>query len=450
MSDTICAISTPPGIGGISIVRLSGDNSLNIVKKIFKRFPEKIESHRIYYGHIIFENEIVDEVLVNVMLSPKSYTKEDVVEINCHGGLIVAKKILEILIKCGARLAEPGEFTKRAFLNGRINLIQAEAVVNLINAKSEKALKIFEKQLKGETNKKIEKLKKKLINISSIIESYIDFEEDIEIIDISKIKSNLKKIKKNVEEILNSYMFSKSLIEGISIVIAGAPNSGKSSLLNYFLKKNRAIISDIPGTTRDTIEEDIFFKNFSVKFIDTAGIRDSFDEIEKEGIKRTYEKLDEADIIIYLYDIEKGIEEYEKQLIEKLKKKKKIIICANKIDKFEKNTINITINIPENVIPISVKEKINIDKLENKIVSLLESYFNYSEENILITNLRQKEIFSNILNKLNNILKDFDLLYIDIIAYEIREILNELGKLTGEITTEDILDNIFSQFCIGK
>ncbi len=442
MADTICAISTPIGIGGIAIIRVSGEDSVDIVKKIFK-FPEKVESHRIYYGHIIYENEIIDEVLVTVMLAPKSYTRENVVEINCHGGYIVAKKILEILLKIGARLAEPGEFTKRAFLNGRIDLIQAEAVVNVINSKSEVALKIFEKQLKGETRKRIEDLKENFIEISSYLESYIDFDEDVEDIDLNKIKVQLKKIYEKIVEIIDNYKKVKNFIEGVNIVIAGAPNSGKSSLLNYFLKTNRAIISEIPGTTRDTIEEEIFLKNFPVKLIDTAGIRETEDIIEKEGVKRTFDKLEDADIVIYLYDIEKGLDDYEVDLIKKLKNEKKIIVCANKIDKVE------NINISKDILPISVKKNINLNILEDKIVKLLEDN-SLTDDSLLITNIRQKKIFENIKNILERVLNNFQNYYIDMLAVEIREILNEIGKLTGEITTEDILDNIFSQFCIGK
>ncbi len=443
MSDTICAISTPPGIGGISIIRVSGDDSLKIVDKIFKKFPNNIESHKIYYGHIVFNDEIVDEVLVSVMLAPKSYTREDVVEINCHGGYIVARKIVEILLKNGARLAEPGEFTKRAFLNGRIDLIQAEAIVNVINAKNELALKIFERQLKGETKKEIERLKKEFIEISSYLESYIDFDEDVEDIDLSFISKKLEKLYNKISTLIETYNKVKNFIEGVNIVIAGPPNSGKSSLLNYFLNTNRAIISEIPGTTRDTIEEEIFFKNFPVKLIDTAGIRETDDIIEKEGVKRTFDKLNDADIVIYLYDVEKGLDDYEKNLIKKIKKEKKLIICANKIDKVKQ------IDLSNDILPISVKKRINLNKLENMIVEILERN-SLVDESLIITNIRQKEIFEKIKQIILKILNNFNSYYIDMLAVEIREILNELGKLTGEITTEDILDNIFSQFCIGK
>ncbi len=442
MNDTICAISTPIGIGGIAIVRMSGPDSLKIAKKMFKKFPKKIESHKVYYGHIVYKGEIVDEVLVNVMLAPKSYTREDVVEINCHGGYLIAKKILEILIENGARLAEPGEFTKRAFLNGRIDLMQAEAVVNVINAKNEISLKIFEKQLAGESKKEIEKLKNEFIHLSSLLEASIDFDEEVYEINLNEIKQKLMNLHSEIKRIIESYNHSKNIIEGVKIVIAGAPNAGKSSLLNYFLKKNRAIISDIPGTTRDTIEEEIFFKNFPVKFIDTDGIRESDDILEREGIKRTFEKLDEAEIIIYLYDIERGLSEYETKILKKLNDKK-VILCANKIDKYPEKKV-------KNALPISVKEKINLDKLENKIVEYLEANTEITDENLIITNLRHAQIFKNIDKILSNLVKNFDSLYLDEISFEIREILKEIGKLTGEITTEDILDNIFSQFCIGK
>ena len=443
MADTICAISTPVGIGGIAIVRLSGDKAVEIVKKIFKKFPENIESHKLYYGHIVFNNEIIDEVLVSVMFSPKSYTREDVVEINCHGGYLIAKKILEILINLGARLAEPGEFTKRAFLNGRIDLIQAEAVVNVINSKNEISLKLFEKQLTGKTKKEIEKLKREFIDISATLESLIDFDEEIEEVSLESIKIKLQKNLEKIKKIIENYNSIKNFIEGVKIVIAGAPNSGKSSLLNYFLKKNRAIISDIPGTTRDTIEEEFYFKNIPVKLIDTAGIRETKNIIEKEGIKRAFEKIEEADIVIYLYDVTVGLKDFEKKIIKEKLKNKKVIICANKIDKIKDFKV-------KNAIPISIKEKINLGKLEKEIEKILEKDRFISDESLIITNLRQLKIFENIKNIIESALKNFDNLYVDELSFEIKEILNELGKLTGEITSEDILDAIFSQFCIGK
>ncbi len=439
--DTICAISTPKGIGGISIIRISGRDSTNIIKKIFSPLPESFESHRIYYGFIKdnFSRKELDEVLVSVMLSPKSYTREDVVEINCHGGYISSQEILKLLIKNGCRLAEPGEFTKRAFLNGRIDLTQAEAVINIINSKNLIATQISEAQLKGKLKNKLNIIKEELVDLLAIVESNIDFDEDVDKIDLDFLDKKIEYILNETSVLLKSYEYSKNFFEGIKIVIAGMPNSGKSSLLNYLLKENRAIISDIPGTTRDTIEEDFQIEGVRVKLIDTAGIRDSNEIIEKEGIKRAFRKIDEADIVIYLFDLIKGLSGFDRKIINELKEKK-VIIVGNKCD--------LTGKLDNSCLNISIKKNINLKTLEMKIKDLVVQKNEYFEADTVITNLRHFNILKNFKDKLENVNTNSDNL--DIIAFKLKDSIDELGKITGETTSEDVLDKIFQNFCIGK
>ncbi len=439
--DTICAISTPVGIGGISIIRVSGDNSLDIVNKIFSKSIKETESHKIHYGFIKdnFSGEIIDEVLILVMLSPFSYTKENVVEIHCHGGYTASKEIIELLIRNGARVAEPGEFTKRAFLNGRIDLTQAEAIISTINAQNSTALKISSSQLSGKLKEKINNLKHILINVISEIESFIDFDEYVENINFLNIERQIDILKEEASNLIKSYKNAKNFFEGVKIVIAGKPNVGKSSLLNYILEHNRAIVSNIPGTTRDTIEEEINFEGIRIKLIDTAGIRETEDEVETEGVKRAFEKINEADLILYIYDLSKGLSDYDKKILNDFKDKK-ILLIGNKADISnirDKTSIN-----------ISIKKEINLDLLKEKLKNILLGKRNIQPSDIFITNIRQYTIIKSFYNYLNNI--DFTNQTIDMVNFELKEALNELGKLTGEVTSDDILDNIFSNFCIGK
>ncbi len=441
--DTICAISTPVGIGGISIIRISGKDALKIVEKIFIPKINNIETHKVYYGFIKdnFSGESIDEVLLLVMLSPKSYTKEDVVEIHCHGGYTASKEVLNLLIKNGARLAEPGEFTKRAFLNGRIDLTQVEAVINTINAHNSTALKISSSNLNGKLKKKILDLKDNVINLISEIESFIDFEEFRDEIELENIKKKIENLQYEAKKLIESYNRVKSFFEGVKIVIAGMPNVGKSSLLNYILNENRAIISNIPGTTRDTIEEDFDFEGIRVKIIDTAGIRDTDDEVEAEGVKRAFAKIEEADLLIYLFDISKGLSDFDKKILDRFQNKK-IFLVGNKCDLINENLAK------EEYLPISVKKEINLDFFKEKLKTILlgDEKFNLNEA--FITNIRQYETICNFSRILDRI--DFNNQTIDMINFELQEALNELGKLSGEVTSEDILDNIFKNFCIGK
>ncbi len=451
-NDTVCAISTPWGKGGIAIVRISGDNAISVIKKIFTALPENFESHKLYYGFIKdnFTNKEIDEVLVSVMKSPRSYTKEDVVEINCHGGYLTAREIVNLLTKNSCRIAEPGEFTKRAFLNGRIDLTQAEAIIEVINAKTKTAVEISEKNLKGFFRNKVNELKEELLEIISTIESNLDFFEDTDFIQKDEIFNKLKKISDITGNIINSFETVKKYYQGINLVIAGPPNAGKSSLLNYLLKNDRAIVSSIPGTTRDTIEEDIFINDIPVKVIDTAGIRDTCDKVETEGVKRAIDKVNEADIVLYIFDRTVGLTETDKNFIDSIKDKE-LVIIGNKIDLLKSSEKEFKKISYLDFFPVSVAKNINMQELERFIGEKIKEEDSFSDNDIIITEYRQFNIFIQFKNFIdaayNGILKNLPL---DMVCFELNEAVKELEKITGEITTEDVLDKIFSKFCVGK
>ena len=364
MNDTIAAISTTTGIGAISIIRLSGPESLEIASKVFTKDLTKVETHTIHYGYIKNNNEKIDEVLVSVMKAPKTFTKEDIVEINCHGGIATTNKVLEILLNNGARLAEPGEFTKRAFLNGRIDLLEAEATMDLISSKSDKARKMSLNTLTGETSNLIKDLRSDIVGIISNIEVNIDYPEyeDIEVLTNEKILPEIQKFKEKLEKIIKKSQDSKVIKEGIKVGIIGKPNVGKSSLLNSLLEEEKAIVTNVPGTTRDIVEGTIILDNVILNIIDTAGIRESDDIVEKIGIEKSLTIINEADLVIFILNNNEKITAEEKELLEKLKDKKKIIVI-NKIDLENK----LDKSILDNYIEISAKENIGIEKIKDEI-----------------------------------------------------------------------------------
>ena len=364
MNDTIAAISTTTGIGAISIIRLSGPESLEIASKVFTKDLTKVETHTIHYGYIKNNNEKIDEVLVSVMKAPKTFTKEDIVEINCHGGIATTNKVLEILLNNGARLAEPGEFTKRAFLNGRIDLLEAEATMDLISSKSDKARKMSLNTLTGETSNLIKDLRSDIVGIINNIEVNIDYPEyeDIEVLTNEKILPDIKKFKEKLEQIIKKSEDSKVIKEGIKVGIIGKPNVGKSSLLNSLLEEEKAIVTNVPGTTRDIVEGTIILDNVILNIIDTAGIRESDDIVEKIGIEKSLVIINEADLVIFILNNNEKITREEKELLEKLKDKKKIIVI-NKIDLENK----LDKSILDNYIEISAKENIGIEKIKDEI-----------------------------------------------------------------------------------
>ena len=453
---TIVAISTAPGIGGIGIIRMSGESSFDILEKIFvpkkKYKKENIKGYTIKYGNIVDEkNEVIDEVLVSFFKSPKSYTTEDMVEISSHGGIVIMNKILDACIKNGAEIAEPGEFTKRAFLNGRIDLSQAEAVIDVINSKTDKEAQISIDQLKGNLSEKIALVRNKILDVMSDIEATIDYPEyDIEEVTNSKIKGVLVDVDNILTELEKSFYNGKILRDGIKTAIIGRPNAGKSSLLNVILNEERAIVTDIEGTTRDTIEEFVSLEGVPLKIIDTAGIRNAQDEVEKIGVDKAVEISQKSDIIIAIFDISRELNDEDQKIINLIKDKNAIIVL-NKIDKqIKANTDEIeALNKPTIRISTVTKEGINTLYEEIKKMFNLENIASNGE--LIVSNTRHKSAIINARKNLEEALLAIDNnMPIDIISGNIREILVELGKITGETVTEDVINEIFSKFCLGK
>ncbi len=445
--DTIVANATPLMPSAVSIIRISGNKAFEIGKKLTNK-KENIKERTAYFSKILDRNnEIIDEGIVLFFKSPKSFTGEDVVEIQTHGSVPVVKKIISEAIYYGARFAEPGEFTKRAFLNGKIDLTQAEAIAQLIEAQSEKASKAAVNILEGKLHKKVQQLKNKLMEVVSLIEAELNFPEDVEELDFNLIKSNLNEVLQNIEGLIKTYKKGELIREGIKLAIVGKPNVGKSSLFNSFVGYERAIVSDIEGTTRDFIEESLMIKGIPVKLLDTAGIRETKDKIESLGIKLAKDKIKEADIIIFVFDVSEGITKEDLEIYEEIKDKNPIIV-GNKID-LHLDKINEKYYFKD-IIFLSSKTLQGFDQLENEISKRL-GLLEFQDEEIYI-NLRHFEILKQAENKLKNILDNLQNYeeFKEILILEIQEIENLLKEIIGEITTEDILGNIFANFCIGK
>ena len=457
MEKTIAAISTASGNGGIGIMRLSGRQTFEIIKKIFvpKNKNNSIKGYTIKYGYIVnpTNNEVIDEVLVSYFVSPKSYTTEDMCEINSHGGMIVEKRILELCLQNGADLAEPGEFTKRAFLNGRIDLSQAEGIIDLINSRTDMEAKESINQLEGNLSKKIKEIEKEMLDITVNIEVTIDYPEyDVEEVTNDNALKSLNKIENLLEELELSFNKGKIIRDGIKTVIVGKPNAGKSSLLNALLKEDRAIVSDIAGTTRDTIEEYLNVDGIPIKLIDTAGIRDTENKIEKIGVEKSKKLIDSADLIIAIFDISEKFDSDDMEIL-KLIEDKKAIIVLNKIDIKNENSDFETrlsgLNKP--IIKISAKEQIGFNNLYNEIKNMFELNEISNNNEVLITNERHKNQIIKAKNHINEAINTIkNNMPVDIISIYINEAMQDLGEITGENVSENIINEIFSKFCLGK
>lgn len=436
---------------------MSGQLCFEVLDKMFipknKQSIEEIKGYTIKYGNIVDNGEVIDEVLVSYFKAPKSYTMENMCEINSHGGNIIVKKILELCLKNGAELAEPGEFTKRAFLNGRIDLVQAESVIDIINAKSEKEVKTGIKQLEGLLSKEIAEIKQEIMDVMINIEVSIDYPEyDVEDVANAEITDMLDSVKKKLERLARSFDNGKVIKEGIKTAIIGKPNAGKSSLLNAILKEDRAIVTEYEGTTRDTIEEFVNINGIPLKLIDTAGIRETKDEVEKIGIAKSRETANTADLIIAIFDASKEIDEEDLEVIDFIKNKKAIIIL-NKMDlkaKIDENNENLK-KLSGNIIKMSALKNIGIDKLYEKITEMFNlNEINLDNENV-ITNVRQKNLITKAIENVKKAKETIEQkMPIDIVAIFIKDILEDLGKITGEVVTEDIIEEIFANFCLGK
>lgn len=450
MSDTICAISTALGVGAISIIRVSGDDAIDIVNKIFDKDLTKKESHTINYGHIVYKGEIIDEVMVSIMKSPKTFTKEDTIEINSHGGVAVTNKVLEILLLEGARLAEPGEFTKRAFLNGRIDLVEAESIMDLIESKTETSRKLAISGMEGKVSKLVKNIIDNLVKVNANIEVNIDYPEyeDIEIVTKEKIEEMSRYINKELTKLLNESENGKLIKDGINTLILGRPNVGKSSILNKLIEEDKAIVTSVAGTTRDIVEGQIRVNGILLNIIDTAGVRETEDIVEKIGVEKSLSLVNDADLIILVFNNNEKLTDEDKKLLEYTKEKKRIIVI-NKIDL--ENNLDISNLKNERIVKISALKDSGIENLKNEINDM----FNLEEINLgdftYLSNSRQislvkkaVEISKNLEDALNNDVP------IDLLEIDIKEICEILGEIIGESYDDKLIDTLFSNFCLGK
>ena len=450
MNDTICAISTALGVGAISIIRVSGDEAIDIVNKIFDKDLTKKESHTINYGHIVYKGEIIDEVMVSIIKSPKTFTKEDTIEINSHGGVAVTNKVLEILLLEGARLAEPGEFTKRAFLNGRIDLVEAESIMDLIESKTETSRKLAISGMEGKVSKLVKNIIDNLVKVNANIEVNIDYPEyeDIEIVTKEKIDEMSKYINKELTKLLNESENGKLIKDGINTLILGRPNVGKSSILNKLIEEDKAIVTSVAGTTRDIVEGQIRVNGILLNIIDTAGVRETEDIVEKIGVEKSLSLINDADLIILVFNNNEKLTDEDKKLLEYTKEKKRIIVI-NKIDL--ENNLDISNLKNERIVKVSALKDSGIENLKNEINDM----FNLEEINsgdfTYLSNSRQislvkkaVEISKNLEDALNNDVP------IDLLEIDIKEICEILGEIIGESYDDKLIDTLFSNFCLGK
>jgi tRNA modification GTPase len=454
----IAAISTPPGEGGIAIVRLSGNKVIETVDGMFKPHRQGVQlkarpSHTLTLGWIIDpEGQVLDEALVSIMREPHSYTGEDVVEINCHGGTLPARQVLERVIQAGIRLAEPGEFTRRAFLNGRLDVSQAEAVIDVIRAKTDKAMQIAVRRLQGSTHRQVQQLEDELIQISALVEASLDFPDEVGDPDYVELRERLQQIVDQLDHMLEAARRADIYREGITIAIAGKPNVGKSSLLNALLRKDKAIVTDIPGTTRDVIEDWLNVKGIPVRILDTAGIRVTEDMVERIGVERSQEVIQQADLIIFLLDVTTGITA-EDQFIYDSIAPNKLIVLVNKEDLDDKKVTEEDLDQMLGSVPIirgSVKEEIGLKELEDLIEELILAGGLESDDLEMVVNLRQQQSLHQARQHVQEVLSYMETTTLDCLGVDLRGALESLGEVTGKNLKEEVLDRIFHDFCIGK
>lgn len=465
MEDTICALSTAPGMGAIAMIRISGPATFEIFDTVFKPFKRNTslataEPYSMLFGKVLDGSQTIDEVVAGIFRGPNSYTGEDVIEISCHGSVFIQRQIIKLLLKNGARLAEPGEYTMRAFANGKMDLSQAEAVADLISSENKASHQVAMQQMRGGFSKEISILRQELINFASLIELELDFsEEDVEFADRTQLSALLATIQKVLKRLIDSFETGNVIKNGVPVAIVGAPNVGKSTLLNALLNEDKAIVSEVAGTTRDAIEDEMNIKGISYRFIDTAGIRETEDVVETIGIQKTFEKIESSRLILFLFDASTEalyqthrIDQIkqELQLLQKKAPNKHMILVANKMDQGDENLVQKHFGAQEHLVLLSAKEKSGIEDLITALTSMvnLESL---NQGSTIVTNVRHVDMLSKALEDVqrveqgmaNNISGDF-------LAMDIREALNHLGSITGEISTDDLLGNIFGKFCIGK
>jgi tRNA modification GTPase len=450
-NETIVALATPNGIGALGIIRLSGKDSLTIANSVFKgKDLTKQASHTIHFGNIVDGDVILDEVLISLFIAPRSYTRENVVEISCHGSAYIIESIIKLLIKKGARSAKPGEFTLRAFLNGQLDLSQAEAVADLIASNSKASQQVALQQLRGGFSNQLQTLRDQLVQFASLIELELDFaEEDVEFANRDQLKNLIIQINKVIVNLISSFELGNAIKQGVNTVIAGRPNAGKSTLLNALLNEERAIVSHIPGTTRDTIEEVLNIHGINFRLIDTAGIREATDAIEQIGVQRTMEKISQSALLIYVYDASQiTLEELNQDIASLNGPGITMMVVANKIDLLNSEEVAALPHTQREVV-ISAKEKFHIDDLKNKIYHAAIKDKLTGDET-LVTNIRHLEALQKTEKALSRVLGGMDSVTSDFLSMDIKQALHYLGEITGAVTTDDLLENIFSKFCIGK
>jgi tRNA modification GTPase len=459
-NDTIVALATPSGSGAVAIIRMSGKNAITIASEVFQSVSgknlTKQKTHSIHLGIIVDETKIYDQVLVSIFKNPNSYTGEDVIEISCHGSVFIQQQIIQLLLRKGCRMAQAGEFTLRAFLNGKLDLSQAEAVADLISSDNEASHQIAMQQMRGGFSNEIAKLREELLNFASLIELELDFaEEDVEFADRTQFHDLLNRIEFVLKRLIDSFAVGNVIKNGIPVAIVGEPNVGKSTLLNALLNEERAIVSDIAGTTRDTIEDELVIDGIGFRFIDTAGIRETKDVVESIGIKKTFEKIEQSQVVVYLFDSTEFVTSSSKFKIEieKIKNQfplKPLVIIGNKADKLTENEVVLLKSEIENILLISAKEKIGIEDLKNQLLSFVNTGSLRNNETI-ITNTRHYDSLHKALEEIQKV--KFGLssgIPSDLIAIDIKQALYYFGEITGEVTNDELLGNIFANFCIGK